>query len=49
MMLKKWVSTGKNFKQAIRKKHLKAQLEFSFVDDILRDKRNKSTVAKKRQ
>ena len=38
---------GENFEEAIRKKHLKAQLEFSFADDILHDKRNKSTVAKK--
>ena len=49
MMFKKWVSTGKNFEEAIRKKHLKAQLEFTFADDNLHDKRNKSTVAKKRQ
>ena len=49
MKLKKWVSTGKNFEEASRKKHLKSQLELSLADDILHDKRNKSTMAKKRQ
>ena len=40
-MSKKWVCTAKTFKEAIRNNHLKSQLEFSLVVDILHVKRKR--------
>ena len=41
MMSKKWVCTGKSFKEAIRKNHLKSQLELSLADDTLHVERKR--------